>query len=75
MAIILDIAGKPLPPRNQARKRLRSQDLRDLLKILIVLSLIIIGYLTFAPSNESDVAAGSDRPQTQAAAQQGPRAG
>ena len=57
MAIILDIAGKPLPPRNQSKRRLRAQDFRDLLKVLIVLSLIIMGYLLFAPQNGSQRAA------------------
>ena len=51
MAIILDIAGKPLPPRNQSKRRLRAQDFRDLMKVLIVLSLIIMGYLLFAPTD------------------------
>lgn len=57
MAIILDIAGKPLPPRNRSKKRLRAQDFRDLLKVLIVLSIIIMGYLLFAPANGSQRAA------------------
>ena len=53
MAIILDIAGKPLHPRNNSKKRLRGQDLRDLLKILIILSLIILGYFVFVPGHDS----------------------
>ena len=53
MANILDIAGKPLPPRNQSKSRLRAQDFRDLLKVMIVLALIIMGYFTFAPNNGS----------------------
>ncbi|WP_411291725.1 hypothetical protein [Sphingorhabdus sp.] len=53
MATILDIAGKPLPPRNQSKSRLRAQDFRDLLKVMIVLALIIMGYFTFAPNNGS----------------------
>ena len=54
MAIILDIAGKPLHPRNKSKKRLRAQDLRDLLKILIILSLIILGYFVFVPGHDSN---------------------
>ncbi|MES2782711.1 MAG: hypothetical protein V4657_07945 [Pseudomonadota bacterium] len=57
MAIILDIAGKPLPPRNRSKKRLRAQDFRDLLKVLIVLLIIIMGYLLFVPTNGSQRAA------------------
>lgn len=57
MAIILDIAGKPLPPRNRSKKRLRAQDFRDLLKVLIVLLIIIMGYLLFVPTNGSQSAA------------------
>lgn len=57
MAIILDIAGKPLPPRNQSKKRLRAQDFRDLLKVLIVLSIIIMGYVLFAPDSDAQRAA------------------
>ena len=49
MAIILDIAGKPLPARNHSKRRLRAQTLRDLMKILIILSLIIMGYFMFVP--------------------------
>nr|WP_315457491.1 hypothetical protein [uncultured Sphingorhabdus sp.] len=53
MAIILDIAGKPLPPRKRAKRRLRAQDIRDLLKICIVLLLIISGYFAFAPAESA----------------------
>lgn len=53
MATILDIAGKPLPPRNQSKRRLRAQDMRDLLKVVIVLLIVILGYLTFAPNREA----------------------
>lgn len=53
MAIILDIAGKALPPRKRAKRRLRAQDIRDLLKICIVLLLIISGYFAFAPAEPS----------------------
>lgn len=49
MATILDIAGKPLPPRNDPKRRLRAQDMRDLSKILIVLMLIVAGYFVFVP--------------------------
>lgn len=53
MATILDIKGKPLPPRNRAKRRLRNQDIRDLLKIFIVLMLIVIGYFLFAPARDA----------------------
>lgn len=53
MAIILDIAGKPLAPRKRSKRRLRAQDIRDLLKIFIVLLLIISGYFAFAPAESS----------------------
>jgi hypothetical protein len=53
MATILDIEGKPLPPRNHARLRLRNRDIRDLLKIFIVLMLIIIGYFLFVPTRDA----------------------
>lgn len=53
MATILDISGKPLPPRNRRRGRLKAQDARDLLKILIVLALILTGYFLFAPSRDA----------------------
>lgn len=53
MATILDIAGKPLPPRNRTKRRLRSQDLRDLLKIFLVFMLIIAGFFMFAPSRNA----------------------
>ena len=68
MAIILDIAGKPLPPRNQSKRRLRAQDFRDLMKVLIVLALIIMGYFAFAPVHDTAQAA-------QSAPQQNVRAG
>ncbi len=53
MAVILDIAGKPLPPRKRSKRRLRAQDIRDLLKIFIVLLLIVSGYFAFAPTESS----------------------
>lgn len=53
MAVILDIAGKPLPPRRRSKGRLRAQDTRDLLKIFIVLLLIVSGYFAFAPAESS----------------------
>ena len=66
MAVILDIAGKPLPPRTQSKNRLRAQDMRDLLKALIMLSLIICGYLVFvpadAPAQSNQVAAQHNSP-------------
>jgi hypothetical protein len=49
MATILDIAGKPTPPRNDPKRRLRAQDMRDLFKILMVFMLIVAGYFVFAP--------------------------
>ena len=53
MPTILDISGKPLPPRNRGKGRLKTQDARDLLKILIVLALILTGYFLFAPSRDA----------------------
>ena len=53
MATLLDIAGKPLPPRNRARRRLQQQDLRDLTKIFVVLLLIILGYFLVAPERDA----------------------
>lgn len=53
MATILDIAGKPLPPRNRAKRALRVQDIRDILKIMFVLAIIISGFFVFAPSRDA----------------------
>lgn len=53
MPTILDIAGKPIPPRNHARRRLQTQDIRDLLKILAVVLLVIAGYFAFAPERNA----------------------
>lgn len=53
MATLLDIAGKPLPPRNRARRRLQQQDMRDLTKIFVVLALIILGYFLLAPERDA----------------------
>jgi capsule polysaccharide export protein KpsE/RkpR len=53
MATILDIAGKPLPPRNKAKQRLKAQDIRDLLKIFAVMMLIVAGYFLFAPARDA----------------------
>lgn len=53
MAIILDIAGKPLPPRNVSKRRLRAQATRDLLKALIMLFIVITGYFIFAPTRDA----------------------
>jgi hypothetical protein len=53
MATILDIKGKPLPSRNQPKRRFRAQDARDILKILIVLALVITGFFLFAPSRDA----------------------
>jgi hypothetical protein len=53
MANILDIAGKPLPPRHASKRRLRAQHMRDLLKVLIVLMIVVAGYFMFAPASEA----------------------
>ena len=53
MTTILDITGKPLPPRNRAKSRLQVQDMRDLLKIFIVLMVIVTGYFLFAPARDA----------------------
>ena len=53
MATLLDIAGKPLSPRNRARRRLQQQDLRDLTKIFVVLVLITLGYFLLAPERDA----------------------
>lgn len=53
MATILDIAGKPLPARNRAKRELRARDLRDILKIMIVLAIIITGFFVFAPTRDA----------------------
>ena len=48
MAVILDIAGNPMPHRKR-KNPAREQDLRDLSKILTMLLLIILGFFAFAP--------------------------
>lgn len=53
MANILDISGKPLPPRHASKRRLRAQHMRDLLKVLIMLIIVITGYFLFAPASEA----------------------
>jgi hypothetical protein len=53
MATILDIAGKPIPARNRAKNRLRAEDIRDLLKVLLVVVMIVTGYLIFAPEHDA----------------------
>lgn len=53
MASLLDIKGKPLPPRNRSKGRLQREDLRDLAKIFTVLLLIIIGYFLVVPSRDA----------------------
>lgn len=53
MATISDIAGEPLPPRNRVKRQLRSQDLRDILKILLVMAIIITGFFLFAPARDA----------------------
>jgi hypothetical protein len=52
MPTILDISGKP-PPRRRSKQRLQAQDMRDLLKITIMLLLIITGYFLFAPARDA----------------------
>jgi len=53
MATILDIAGKPIPPRNRAKGRLGGQDVRDILKIVLVMRLIIAGFFLFEPGRDA----------------------
>ena len=53
MATLLDIAGKPLPPRNRAKRRLQQQDLRDLTKKFFVLVLLLLGYFLVAPERDA----------------------
>jgi hypothetical protein len=53
MPTILDIAGKPIRPRNQTRRKLRAQDVRDLVKIFVMLVLVAIGYYLFAPTRDA----------------------
>jgi hypothetical protein len=63
MATILDIAGKPIPARNKAKSRLRAEDIRDLLKVLLVVVLIVTGYLVFAPERNAAAQAKADTEQ------------
>jgi hypothetical protein len=60
MANILDISGKPLPPRRRSKRRLRARDMRDLLKVLIMLMMVITGYFIFAPASEATRASDAD---------------
>jgi hypothetical protein len=60
MANILDISGKPLPSRRRSKRRLRAQDMRDLLKVLIMLMMVITGYFIFAPASEATRATEAD---------------
>ena len=60
MANILDISGKPLPSRRRSKRRLRSRDMRDLLKVLIMLMMVITGYFLFAPASEATRATNAD---------------
>jgi len=60
MANILDISGKPLPPRHASKRRLRAQHMRDLLKVLIMLIILITGYFIFAPAGEATRATNAD---------------
>ncbi len=54
MAVILDIAGNPMPPRKRRRNPAREQDIRDLSKILVMLVLIVMGYFMFAPETAAN---------------------
>ena len=60
MANILEISGKPLPSRRRSKRRLRAQDMRDLLKVLIMLMMVITGYFIFAPAGEATRATNAD---------------
>ena len=60
MANILNISGKPLPPRHASKRRLRAQHMRDLLKVLIMLIIVITGYFLFAPAGEATRAINAD---------------
>ena len=60
MVPILDISGKPLPPRHASKRRLRAQHMRDLLKVLIMLIIVITGYFLFAPAGEATRATNAD---------------
>ncbi|OYY15777.1 MAG: hypothetical protein B7Y62_04995 [Sphingomonadales bacterium 35-56-22] len=60
MANILDISGKPLPSRRRSKRRLRARDMRDLLKVLIMLMMVITGYFLFAPASEATRATNAD---------------
>jgi hypothetical protein len=60
MANILDISGKPLSSRRRSKRRLRAQDMRDLLKVLIILMMVITGYFLFAPASEATRATEAD---------------
>ena len=60
MANILDISGKPLPSRRRSKRRLRARDMRDLLKVLIMLIIVITGYFLFAPAGEATRATNAD---------------
>ena len=53
MPAILDISGKPLPPRNRRKGKLKAQDARDLLKIVVMLFLVFSGYFLFAPARDA----------------------
>lgn len=60
MVPMLDIAGKPLPPRHASKRRFRAQHMRDLLKVLIMLMMVIAGYFIFAPAGEATRATNAD---------------
>jgi hypothetical protein len=53
MPAILDISGKPLPPRRRSKQQLRTQDMRDLSKVVVMLMIIIAGYFLFAPARDA----------------------
>jgi hypothetical protein len=53
MAVILDIAGKPMSQRKRPMSQARAQDIRDLSKILLMLLLIVLGFFLFVPSRDA----------------------
>lgn len=54
MAVILDIAGNPIPHRKRRKNPAREQDLRDLSKIVMMFMLIILGFFLFAPETAAN---------------------
>lgn len=54
MAVILDIAGNPMPQRKRRKNPAREQDVRDLSKILMMLFLIVLGFFLFSPETAAN---------------------